>query len=60
MFRKVLRPGAYLVDSFPWLRYIPWYGQELKHAFERCKRLHVNQLNRVKEEIVSITLLIFT
>jgi hypothetical protein len=57
--RKVLRPDAYLVDSFPWLKYLPWYGQELKDAFERSKRLHTRQLNRVKEQIVSIASLIF-
>jgi hypothetical protein len=59
MVRKVLRPDAYLVDSVPWLKYLPWYGQELKQAFERSRRLHTSQLNRVKEQIVSIASLIF-
>jgi len=57
--RVVMRPGAYLVDSFPWLKYIPWYGQELKRGFEIGRQLHTHQLNRVKQQIVSIGLLIF-
>jgi len=56
--REVLRPGAYLVDLIPWLKYIPWYGQELKRQFESSKQLHTRQLNRVKQQIVSIGLLI--
>jgi hypothetical protein len=57
--RKTLRPDAYLVESIPWLKYLPWYGQELKHTFERSRRLYTSQLNRVKEQIVSIASLIF-
>ncbi|KAG1879600.1 cytochrome P450 [Suillus tomentosus] len=49
---KLLRPDAYyLVDSIPWLKHIPWYGRELKRGFERSKRLHTGQLNRVKEQM---------
>jgi hypothetical protein len=55
--REVLRPGAYLVNSIPWLKYIPWYGQELKRQFESNKQLYARQLNRVKQQIVSIGLL---
>jgi len=58
ILREVLRPGAYLVDSFPWLKYIPWYGQELRRQFESNKQLHTRQLNRVKQQLVSIGLLI--
>ncbi|KAG1747693.1 cytochrome P450 [Suillus lakei] len=51
---KILRPDAfYLVDSIPWLKHIPWYGRELKRGFERSKRLHTGQLNRVKEQMKS-------
>ncbi|KAG2066651.1 cytochrome P450 [Suillus decipiens] len=51
---KILRPDAYyLVDSIPWLKYIPWYGRELKQGFERSKRLHIGQLNRVKDQMRS-------
>ncbi|KAG2137977.1 cytochrome P450 [Suillus clintonianus] len=51
IFRVAVRPGAYLVDAIPWLRYLPWYGQELKRGFEISKRLYTNQLNCVKEQI---------
>jgi hypothetical protein len=54
--RTALRPGAYLVDSIPWLKYLPWYGQELKQQHERCKQLYTDELNRVKFQIVRITL----
>ncbi|KAG1827583.1 cytochrome P450 [Suillus subaureus] len=47
-FRTILRHGNYLVDSIPWLRYLPWYAPELKDQFERTRRLYTNQLNRVK------------
>jgi cytochrome P450 len=46
--RTVLRHGNYLVNSIPWLKYLPWYAPELKDQFERTTRLHTNQLNRVK------------
>ncbi|KAG0697279.1 cytochrome P450 [Suillus ampliporus] len=50
---KSLRPGAYLVDTIPWLKYIPWYGRELTREFERGKKLYLDQLNRVKEQLQS-------
>ncbi|KAG1725076.1 cytochrome P450 [Suillus paluster] len=53
ILRTTLRPGAYLVDSIPWLKYIPWYGQELKRAFQRSRKLYIGQLNRVKQQIQS-------
>ena len=56
----VLRPGTYLVESIPWLRYLPFYGLELKRAFESGKQLTSRKLNRVKRDIVHIALAIFT
>ncbi|KAG0695263.1 cytochrome P450 [Suillus ampliporus] len=51
---KVLHPSTYyLVDSIPWLRYLPWYGRELKRGFERSKQLHVGRLKRVKAQMQS-------
>ncbi|OJA12554.1 hypothetical protein AZE42_10858, partial [Rhizopogon vesiculosus] len=50
-----MRPGAYLVDSIPWLKYLPWYGQELKRGFESSRRLYIRQLNRVKQQIQNNT-----
>ncbi|OAX31873.1 cytochrome P450 [Rhizopogon vinicolor AM-OR11-026] len=52
---KVLRPGAYLVDSIPWLKYLPWYGRELKRGFESTRGLHMRQLNHVRQQIQSNT-----
>ncbi|KAG0692632.1 cytochrome P450 [Suillus ampliporus] len=49
----ILRPGAYLVDTIPWLKYLPWYGRDLKRGFERGKQLDVDHLNRVKEQMQS-------
>ena len=51
---SVIRPGAYLVDSFPWLKYLPWYGRELKRQFESNQKLFTGQLNRVKEQVVRV------
>ncbi|OAX32481.1 cytochrome P450 [Rhizopogon vinicolor AM-OR11-026] len=50
---KAMRPGAYLVDSIPWLKYLPWYGRELKRGYESSKRLYIRQLNHVKQQIQS-------
>ncbi|KAG0695259.1 cytochrome P450 [Suillus ampliporus] len=53
MTRAVLRPGAYLVDTIPWLKYLPWYGPDLKRGFERSKKLYDTHLDRVKEQMQS-------
>ncbi|OJA14179.1 hypothetical protein AZE42_11889 [Rhizopogon vesiculosus] len=50
---KAMRPGAYLVDSIPWLKYLPWHGRESKRGFESSKRLYIRQLNYVKQQIQS-------
>ena len=49
-----MRPGAYLVDYIPLLKYIPGYGRELKeyHNFELT--LFREQMDRVRSEMVSI------
>ncbi|KAG1736247.1 cytochrome P450 [Suillus lakei] len=51
MVAGILRPGAYLVDSIPWLKYLPWYGRDLKLGFERGKKLNTGHLERVKEQM---------
>ena len=56
MFRTVLGYATYLVESIPWLKYLPWYGQELKRGYESSKRIHTSQLNRVKQQMVRIAL----
>ncbi|KAG1875735.1 cytochrome P450 [Suillus subluteus] len=53
MFNKMMRPGAYLVDSIPWLKYLPWYGRDLKLGFESRKKLHTGHMERVKEQMQS-------
>ncbi|KAG0703536.1 cytochrome P450, partial [Suillus ampliporus] len=45
------RPGAYLVDSIPWLRHIPWYGRGLRQGFDRGRKIYIDQLNYVKQQI---------
>ncbi|KAG1888059.1 cytochrome P450 [Suillus subluteus] len=51
MSTAVTHPGDYLVDWIPWLKYLPWYGRDLKRAFESTKKLNTGQLNRVKEQM---------
>ncbi|KAG1723925.1 cytochrome P450 [Suillus paluster] len=51
IFRVAIQPGTYLVDAIPWLKYLPWYGKELKRGFEMSRQLYTNQLNRVKQQI---------
>jgi len=47
-FSETMRPGAYLVDRFPWLRYVPGYGRRLKQYYESDLKFYSDQLNRVK------------
>lgn len=47
-----MRPGAYLVDSFPWLKYLPWYGRELHQGFIEDHNLFRRQLDTVKQHMV--------
>ncbi|KAH0826061.1 cytochrome P450 [Lanmaoa asiatica] len=51
-FGMSLRPGAYLVDSLPWLKYLPWYGRELRRAFIEDYTLYHRQLDTVKRQMV--------
>ncbi|KAG1750423.1 cytochrome P450 [Suillus paluster] len=46
-----VRPGAYLVDTIPWLKYLPWYGRDLKLGFERSMKFNMTHLNRVKAQM---------
>lgn len=54
--KRALRPGAYLVDYVPLLKYIPGYGRELEeyHNFEI--QLFREQMERVRLEMVSTVL----
>ncbi|KAG1875751.1 cytochrome P450 [Suillus subluteus] len=53
MVARILRPGAYLVDSIPWLKYLPWYGRDLKLGFESRKKVHTDDMERVKDRMQS-------
>ena len=48
-----MRPGEYLVDRIPLLKWIPGYGRELKehHRFEM--QLYKDQIDRVRSEMAS-------
>ncbi|KIK35825.1 hypothetical protein CY34DRAFT_811854 [Suillus luteus UH-Slu-Lm8-n1] len=50
-FELVMRPGAYLVDRVPLLRYLPGYGQQLTEWHNEELSLYRHQLGRVKSEI---------
>jgi hypothetical protein len=56
MSRTIMSSGTYLVESIPWLKYLPWYGRELKRGYESIKQLNTNQLNHVKQQMVRIAL----
>lgn len=46
-----LHPGAYLVDSIPWLKYFPWYARELRDGHRNSRELFIEQLGRLKREL---------
>ncbi|KAG1731326.1 cytochrome P450 [Suillus paluster] len=52
-FGLVMQPGAFLVDRIPILRYVPWYGRQLKTWFREEHELGLGQMERVKNEIAS-------
>jgi len=47
-----MRPGAWLVDTYPILRYIPRYLTQLKEWHEEELQLFTEQLDVVKKMIV--------
>ncbi len=49
---SALRPGAYLVDTYPFLRYIPGFTSELHRYHEEEKMLYRSQVGEVKERQV--------
>jgi hypothetical protein len=52
-FQVTVRPGAYLVDRVPLLRYLPGYGKQLYEWHREELELFRHQLKRVKSEMVS-------
>ncbi|KAG2137440.1 cytochrome P450 [Suillus bovinus] len=53
VFTTIVRPGTYWVDTIPWLRYLPWYGRELKRGFENSQKVYSSHMNRLKQELQS-------
>ncbi|EGN99633.1 hypothetical protein SERLA73DRAFT_179744 [Serpula lacrymans var. lacrymans S7.3] len=49
--RYAMRPGRYLVDTLTFLKYIPWYGRELKKWNAEDRQLYTGQLNKVKNQL---------
>lgn len=53
---NAVRPGAYLVDSYPFLKYIPFFTSELRRFHREELALYRSQLQGVKTRLVSIIL----
>ncbi|KAF9233850.1 cytochrome P450 [Melanogaster broomeanus] len=49
--KEVMRPGAYLVDQIPMLRYLPGYGKKINEYHQYEIRLFRDQINRVRDEV---------
>jgi len=47
-FIEGMRLDAYLVDRFPWLKYVPGYGMRLKGYYKFDLKFYRGQLDRVK------------
>lgn len=53
---KALRIGNYLVDTFPWLKYIPLGGvSELRQFHEEELSLFHSQLRTTREKMVRLS-----
>ncbi|KAL4071169.1 cytochrome P450 [Scleroderma yunnanense] len=52
-FQRTMRPGAYLVDRIPIVRYIPGYGREMDRWHHYEIKLFREQLARVKNEMAT-------
>lgn len=52
-FGEAIRPGAYLVDTYPILKYIPGYLTQLKKWHQEELALYQGQLNSVREQMVN-------
>ncbi len=49
---KVLRPGAYLVDAIPILKYLPGYLTDVRGYLKEEHALFKSMMDRVRERIV--------
>ena len=48
-----MRPGAYLVDRFHWLKHVPGYGRHLRGYYETDLKFYRGQLSRVERAMVN-------
>jgi len=55
-FIEGIRPGVYLVDRFPWLKYIPGYGRRLRKYHESDLNFYEGHLKRVERAMVNSSL----
>ena len=51
-FGRALNPGAYLVDTYPILRFVPGYLSQLKMRREKDRALFNGQLDVVRRQMV--------
>ena len=57
-FGEAIRPGAYLVDTYPILRYIPGCLTQLRKWHREELALYEGQLNLVREQMVNISCIV--
>ena len=57
-FGEAMRPGAYLVDTYPILRYIPGCLTQLRKWHLEELALYEGQLNLVREQMVNISCIV--
>ncbi|KAG2062911.1 hypothetical protein BDR04DRAFT_1164486 [Suillus decipiens] len=53
IYHPILRHRYYLLDSIPWLKYLPRYAPELRDGFKRTMGLFTGKLNRVRHQTQS-------
>jgi hypothetical protein len=51
-FGKAVRPGEYLVDTYPILRFVPGYLNHLKEWYKEDLALFTGQLDVVRRQMV--------
>lgn len=52
-FQMLMRPGAMLVESFPILKYVPFYASYLETWRQEELKVFYGQLGRVTKELVT-------
>lgn len=54
-FQTIMRPGALLIEKFPFLKYVPFYTSEIESWRQEEFKLFHDQLARVARELVTNT-----